>query len=61
MATPTKFARSATIKGLQAIINKCFYSESYQVFPDLTIVNSKGIFDKGFVKKEKGGYTFYMK
>lgn len=51
---------SSTISGLEKLINQYFYSTTYQVFPDMTIVNSKGIFDKGFCKKAKNKYYFYM-
>lgn len=54
-------ASSPTLKGLENILNKYYYSTSYTIYPDLTITNSKGIFEKVFVKKEKSRYKLYQK
>jgi hypothetical protein len=56
-----KIASSATLKGLEKILNQYFYSTSYQIFPDLTITNSRGVYDKVLVKKEKSKYVLYHK
>lgn len=54
-------ASSPTLIGLQKMLNQYYYSTSYQIYPDLTITNSKGIFDKVIVKKEKSRYKLYEK
>jgi hypothetical protein len=56
-----KIASSPTLIGLTKMLNKYFYSTTYQIFPDLTVTNSKGIFDKVVVKKEKSRYVLYQK
>lgn len=56
-----KLASSSTLIGLQKLLNEYYYSKTYQIFPDLTITNSKGIFDKVIVKKEKSKYVLYQK
>jgi hypothetical protein len=55
----TKIASSATLIGLQKMLNEYFYSKTYQIFPDLTVTNSKGIYNKVIVKKEKSKYVLY--
>lgn len=57
----TKIASSPTLVGLEKMLNQYFYSKTYQIFPDLTVTNSKGIFDKVIVKKEKSRYVLYQK
>jgi len=52
-------ASSATLKGIEDILNKYFYSTSYRVYPDLTITNSKGIYSGMIVKKEGSRYKLY--
>ena len=56
-----KLASSPTLKDLEKLLNEFYYSKTYQIFPDLTVVNSKGIFDKVVVKKEKSRYVLYLK
>lgn len=56
-----KLASSPTLKDLEKLLNQFYYSKTYQIFPDLTVVNSKGIFDKVVVKKEKSRYVLYLK
>jgi len=55
----TKIASSSTLIGLQKMLNQYFYSKTYQIFSDLTVTNSKGIYDKVIVKKEKSKYVLY--
>ena len=52
-------ASSPTLKGLEKMLNQYFYSKTYQIFPDLTVTNSKGVFDKVIVKKVKSRYILY--
>ena len=47
---------SPTIIGLTKILNQYYYSTSYTIYPDLTITNSKGVFDKLKVKKKGSRY-----
>jgi hypothetical protein len=56
-----KIASSPTLVGLEKMLNQYFYSKTYQIFPDLTVTNSKGIYDKVIVKKEKSRYVLYQK
>jgi len=56
-----KIASSSSIVGLEKLLNQYLYSTSYQIFPDLTITNSKGIVDKFIVLKEKSKYVLYQK
>jgi hypothetical protein len=55
----TLLASSATIKGLESMLNTYYYSTSYKIHDDLTVSNSKGVFDKVEVKHEKGRYKLY--
>jgi len=57
----TLLASSPTLIGLQKMLNQYFYSTTYQIFPDLTITNSKGIYDRVYVVKEKSRYKLYLK
>lgn len=54
-------ASSSTIVGLQGMLNKYYYSTTYQIFPDFTITNSKGIFEKVYVVKKGSRYYLYQK
>lgn len=54
-------ATSSTLKGLTKLLNEYFYSSTYKIYPDLTVVNSKGIYNKVAVKKEKSKYRLYQK
>jgi len=56
-----KIASSPTLVGLEKMLNKYFYSTTYQIFPDMTVKNSKGIYNKVIVKKEKSRYVLYQK
>jgi len=56
-----KIASSLTLVGLEKMLNQYFYSTTYQIFPDMTVKNSKGIYDKVIVKKEKSRYVLYQK
>jgi hypothetical protein len=56
-----KIASSPTLVDLEKMLNQYFYSNTYQIFPDLTVTNSKGIYDKVIVKKEKSRYVLYQK
>ena len=61
MSKGTLIASSPTIKGLENMLNKYYYSTTYQIFPDFTIVNSKGKFDKVFVTKKGSRYDLYSR
>ena len=52
---------SPTIKGLEKTLNDYYYSTTYRIFPDFTITNSKGIYDKVYVVKKKSRYYLYQK
>jgi hypothetical protein len=52
-------ASSPTLIGLEKMLNQYFYSKTYQIFPDLTVTNSKGIYNKVIVKKVKSRYIVY--
>jgi len=55
-----KIASSPTLIGLTKLLNEYFYSSTYQIHPDLSITNSKGIFDKMTVKQEKSKFVLYQ-
>jgi len=57
----TKIASSGSIAGLEKLLNQYYYSSTYKILPDLSIRNSKGIFDKIFIEKKKNRYTLYHK
>jgi len=42
------------------MLNKYFYSTSYQIFPDMTITNFRGIVTSVYAKKKKGRYYLYQ-
>jgi len=54
-------ASSNNLPGIEKILNEYYYSTSYKISEDLIITNSKGIFDKVFIKKEKNRYKLYQK
>ena len=54
-------ASSNTLEGLEILLNKYYYSTTYKIHPDLTITNSKGIFDSVFIKQIKNRYAIYSK
>ena len=54
-------ATSPTLKGLEDILNKYFYSTSYRVFPDLTITNSKGVYERFYIIKKGSRYQLFEK
>ena len=54
-------ASSNTLQGIEKLLNKYYYSTSYKITEDLIITNSKGIFDKVFIKKDKNRYKLYQK
>ncbi len=54
-----KIASSPTLLGLEKLLNEYCYSKTYQIFPDLTVTNSKGIYEGFIVKKEKSRYVLY--
>ena len=56
-----KLASSPTIVGLEKLLNQYFYSTSYKIYPDLTVCNSKGVYNGVEVKKEKSKYVLYEK
>lgn len=56
-----KIASSPTLTGLEKLLNQYFFSTTYKIQPDLTVTNSKGIFDKVIVKREKNRYVLYPK
>jgi hypothetical protein len=56
-----KIASSPTLVGLTKLLNQYCYSTTYQIFPDLTVTNSKGVTDSFVVKKEKSKYVLYQK
>lgn len=56
-----KIASSPTLTGLEKLLNQYFFSTTYKIQPDLTVTNSKGIFDKVIVKQEKNRYVLYPK
>ena len=54
-------ASSNTLEGLEILLNKYYYSTTYKIHTDLTITNSKGIFDRVFIKQIKNRYAIYSK
>lgn len=56
-----KICSSNTIEGLERLINEYFCSSSYRVLPDLTITNSKGVYDKMCIIKKKDRFIAYFK
>jgi hypothetical protein len=54
--TNKTIASSPSIEGLTKLLNSYFYSTTYQIHPDLSITNSKGVFDKLKVTQKKGRY-----
>lgn len=54
-----KLAQSATKEGIEKLINQYFYSTSYQVKEDLTIIGKKGILENFKVEFKKNKYIFF--
>ena len=53
-----KLAQSATKEGLEILINKYFYSNSYQITNDLVIIGKNGILKDFKVEFKKNKYIF---
>ena len=54
-----KLATSPTLKGIEELINKYFYSTSFKVDPKtFEITNSKGPVNSFIVEKKKGRFIF---
>lgn len=51
-----KIASSPTLEGLEALLNKYYYSTSYKIDPNLIVSNSKGIFINIIITFKKGRY-----
>ena len=57
-----KLATSPTLKGIEELINKYFYSTSFRVDPKtFEITNSKGKVNNFIVEKKKGIFIFKLK
>ena len=54
-------ASATTLENLEKLLNKYYYSTTYKIHPDLTITNSKGVFDSVFIKQIKNRYAIYGK
>ena len=54
-----KLASSPTLAGLEKLLNQYYYSSTYKILDDLTIINSKGVFTKVIVKKVKNRYILF--
>jgi len=48
-----KIASSGSLQGLENLLNKYYYSSTYKISENFVITNSKGVWDKIFVKKRK--------
>jgi hypothetical protein len=58
-----KIASSATIEGMQALINTYFYSSSFNLIEynkELYLFNSKGLFFNGYAIKKGKRFIFYQ-
>jgi hypothetical protein len=55
-----KIASSPTLANLEKMLNQYFYSTTYQILPDLTVINSKGVYGGVIIKKEKSRYVIYQ-
>ena len=51
-----KIASSPTIEGLEAMLNKYFYSTSYKIDANLIVTNNKGVYDGIIISHKKGRY-----
>jgi len=56
-----KIASSGSLKGLEKLLNEYYYSSTYKISENFIITNSKGVYDKVFVKKEKNKFVLYHK
>jgi len=56
-----KIASSGSLQGLENLLNKYYYSSTYKISENFVITNSKGVWDKIFVKKEKNKFVLYHK
>jgi len=54
-------ASANTLPGIEKMLNEYYYSNTYKVSNEFIITNSKGIFDKVFIKKDKNRYKLYQK
>ena len=54
-------ASASTLEKLEKLLNEYYYSTTYKIHTDLTITNSKGIFDSVFIKQIKNRYAIYSK
>lgn len=53
-------ASSATLEGLQKMLNNYYYSNTYTISEELQVSNSKGKFNGVVIKKIKGRYKLYL-
>lgn len=57
---PQKICSSATIKGLEKLINEFYYSDNYFVNSDKQAENKKTGTTFGTIKQTKKRYTYYV-
>jgi hypothetical protein len=54
-------ASATTLEKLENLLNEYYYANTYKIHTDLTITNSKGVFDSVFIKQIKNRYAIYSK
>ena len=57
----TLIATSDNLIELTKLLNEFFYSKTYEILEDLTVIYSKGINTNVIVKKKKTGFYLYLK
>lgn len=57
---PQLTASAPTIQRLEKLINNFFYSTSYKINDDLSIVNNKGVVTFISIKKVKNRFLAYL-